>query len=141
MKKISFEKERCMTCHNCELGCATVHSSGKNLISAIEENVMPRIHIIFNEKKNVVAAEQCKHCKKAKCIEACPEGALYQDKRGMVLLDWDKCTGCGACEEACPFHAIRVTAKCIKCDLCKDVSDVPACVMYCPTGALTYKEA
>ncbi|MDI6605019.1 MAG: 4Fe-4S binding protein [Thermoanaerobacteraceae bacterium] len=141
MKKINFKKELCMACHNCELGCATVHSKGKSLISVMEENVMPRIHIIYNEKKSSIVAEQCKQCKKPKCVEACPVGALSQNEEGMIVVDFEKCTGCGECEKACPFNAIRIREKCIKCDLCEGVSDIPACVMYCPAGALTYKES
>jgi NAD-dependent dihydropyrimidine dehydrogenase PreA subunit len=40
------------------------------------------------------------------CVEACPAGAL---KRGKVVeLDESKCTGCGACIQACGHGAISM---------------------------------
>ena len=29
-------------------------------------------------------------------------GALSLDENGMRVVDWDKCTACGACVNACP---------------------------------------
>jgi Fe-S-cluster-containing dehydrogenase component len=37
-------------------------------------------------------------------VEACPTGALYHHPDGFVVLDQDKCNGCGYCSQACPFH-------------------------------------
>jgi pyruvate formate lyase activating enzyme len=41
------------------------------------------------------------------CIEVCPEGALELTPDGMVI-DRNKCTVCGLCEEACPSAAMEV---------------------------------
>ena len=38
------------------------------------------------------------------------------------MINKKKCTGCGKCREACPFHVMvdagSVTSKCIACGLC-----------------------
>lgn len=50
-------------------------------------------------------------------------------------MDEEKCTGCGICEQACPFGAIKVVEKIAiigdECTLCG------ACVQVCNTGAIT----
>lgn len=52
----------------------------------------------------------------------------------MLIIDSDKCTGCGICETSCAFGAISVQADCAvvneSCTLCG------ACVDDCPVGAL-----
>jgi electron transfer flavoprotein alpha subunit len=54
-----------------------------------------------------------------------------------VIIDIDKCTGCGTCAEACPFGAIEVASeKAVvgeKCTLCG------SCAEACPFDALTFE--
>jgi len=52
-----------------------------------------------------------------------------------VTVDKEKCTACGACEEACPVEAIKVSdtaevdeENCIDCGTCIDE---------CPTDAIS----
>ena len=56
-----------------------------------------------------------------------------------VLLDMDKCNGCGWCIEACDYGAIMLhpeTKVVHVCDLCKDEGE-PQCIKWCPEEALT----
>jgi Fe-S-cluster-containing hydrogenase component 2 len=53
-----------------------------------------------------------------------------------VFIDAEKCNGCGLCAEHCYLGMIRMdreSGKALKCDLC---GGDPACVRYCPVGAL-----
>jgi molybdopterin-containing oxidoreductase family iron-sulfur binding subunit len=105
----------------------------------------------------------CNHCEDATCIDVCPTKATYaRDKDGIVLVDFDKCIGCGACVLACPYEqrfqildnrtvfpdgetsfenpdAQRapngVTAKCDLCYHRVDEGKEPACAEACPTDA------
>ncbi len=83
----------------------------------------------------------CHQCADAPCYEACPESAAEIDTgSGMVSIHEEKCTGCRACEEACPFNAIRFDQdknRVFKCDLCRGN---PACVNWCPMNALGITE-
>ncbi len=87
-------------------------------------------------------ANVCRHCDDPPCAEACPEEAFTKRKDGIVILDYEKCTGCWSCIDACPFDAIYKDEERnvpIRCDLCMDI-EVPACVSSCHTQALAVEE-
>lgn len=44
------------------------------------------------------------------CLEVCPQDALTLTPEGMVI-DRERCDGCGDCEEACPAAALEVIGK------------------------------
>ena len=55
-------------------------------------------------RKKAVRPMACPQC--GKCAEACPEGAITQNAKGVYMINKKKCTGCGKCAEACPFGLI-----------------------------------
>jgi Fe-S-cluster-containing dehydrogenase component len=92
--------------------------------------------------------KSCLHCEDAACVTVCPTGASFKRAEdGIVLVDADKCMGCGLCAWACPYGAREMdpTEKVMrKCTLCIDriynenipaERRVPACVATCPTSA------
>jgi len=42
------------------------------------------------------------------CIRACLFDALHTDDNGNIIVDKEKCTGCGACGKACPRNLIEM---------------------------------
>ncbi len=90
----------------------------------------------------------CLHCEDAPCVTVCPTGASYKrTEDGIVLVDEDRCIGCGLCAWACPYGAREldlVAGVMKKCTLCVDriynenlpeEDRQPACVRTCPAGA------
>jgi Fe-S-cluster-containing hydrogenase component 2 len=77
----------------------------------------------------------------APCVSSCPEKALIQRKDGLIVVDEEKCNGCGWCIEACDFGAISLhpeTKIALICDLCGACECLggPKCIEWCPEGAL-----
>lgn len=77
-------------------------------------------------------------------------GALMN---GLLIVNWEKCTGCRTCEFVCSFtHERTFIPKRSRIQITKSVDrginipvlcehcDIPACVDACPTGALGKNE-
>lgn len=48
------------------------------------------------------------------CVRACKFDALSMGENGLPVVDYSKCTGCGACSKACPkklFHIVNAETK------------------------------
>jgi formate dehydrogenase beta subunit len=63
-------------------------------------------------------AERCYSCGDCyecdNCYAACPEDAIIKLGHGRrYAFDYDKCTGCAACFEQCPCHAIEMIPEAI----------------------------
>lgn len=88
--------------------------------------------------------KQCMHCDEAACQKSCNFGAIYHNPQGFVIIDHEKCVGCGYCVTNCTFHVPRVdpaTNKAYKCTGCPErIANglSPACVQTCQPEALVY---
>ena len=83
----------------------------------------------------------CNHCEKSVCNQVCPVGAAYRTEDGVVLIDKQRCVGCGYCVQACPYGSrfidprTHVADKCTLCYHRITKGLLPACVLACPKGA------
>ena len=146
-KFIIVNPERCLGCHSCVLQCAMAHSDVDTFSEAVVAEDTPQSRVHVEDTGIWPVAMQCQHCKDAPCVMVCPVDAIQRSEPGLpVLIDPEKCTGCGFCIAVCPFGAVekqRGEKKAVKCDLCKDrpEGDLPACVSACPTRAIGFKES
>ncbi|WP_284443716.1 4Fe-4S dicluster domain-containing protein [Escherichia coli] len=71
------------------------------------------------------------------------EFSLQDFRGGSVQTNSARCIGCQSCVSACPFGMITIQSlpgdtrqQIVKCDLCEQREEGPACVESCPTQAL-----
>jgi NADPH-dependent glutamate synthase beta subunit-like oxidoreductase len=67
-------------------------------------------HEALREATRCLSCGNCFECDG--CVGACPEDAVIKLGPGhRYEFDYDRCTGCGACYEQCPVHAISLEAE------------------------------
>jgi molybdopterin-containing oxidoreductase family iron-sulfur binding subunit len=150
-----IDLRRCVGCHTCTIACKVENSTGPDIfwakVSDEEEGTYPLVRRRFLPRL-------CMHCQDPPCVEVCPTDASHQRKDGIVLIDYDKCVGCGYCIVACPYgarsrngemrgyfgdqlipneklgyakHQVGVTEKCTFCAHRVETGEAPACVQIC----------
>jgi Fe-S-cluster-containing hydrogenase component 2 len=128
---IKIDAGRCSGCVRCEVSCSFFHSrmTGRSL---------SRVRVVRIEELGLDYPVVCRQCRERYCL-GCPQEALSIGSGGEVRVQADLCTGCEACEEACPIGAIELAGGLpLVCDLC---GGEPACVRECGLGALAYQSA
>lgn len=134
-----IDNRKCIGCHACSVACK-------------EENQVPlgvfRTWVKYTEKgkfpntRRNFQVTRCNQCENPPCVSICPVTAMYRRPDGIVEFDGDKCIGCKACLNACPYDAIYIdpeshtAAKCHFCAHRVDKGLEPACVIVCPERAI-----
>jgi Fe-S-cluster-containing dehydrogenase component len=120
------------------MACALTHENGNVSLAKARLSINREIS---DNKVNMII---CRHCKKPKCLEDCPCGAITLNADGLVLIDESKCVACGNCARNCPFDAVVFIEErnvYQKCDMCYNRPSGPVCVEVCPVSALTVGES
>ncbi len=156
-----IDLDTCVGCHACVISCKewNTTSYGAPLSDTDAYGANPvgtflnRVHSFEARQEGCPAQtvhfpKSCLHCDDAPCVTVCPTGASYKrSEDGIVLVNEDKCMGCGLCAWACPYGARELDALAgvmKKCTLCVDriynenipeEDRVPSCVRTCPAGA------
>lgn len=154
-----IDLKRCIGCNVCTLACKVKNSTAPGIfwcqVSDEESGTYPLVSRHFLPRL-------CMHCQNPPCVEVCPTKASFQGKDGLVLIDYDKCIGCGYCIVACPYqararnreiggyfgaeltpqeelgyrqHQVEVAEKCTFCVDSVERGEEPACVQACITKA------
>jgi tetrathionate reductase subunit B len=81
----------------------------------------------------------CMHCDDPICMKFCPVNAINKRSDGIIVIDKDRCNGCGICTHICPYGALYITSdkKADGCDFCAERVDrglAPRCAEECPSG-------
>ncbi len=155
-----IDLDTCVGCHACVVNCKEWNTGGYpaplsdvNPYDAGQHGAwLNRVHTFEagtgEDSRTVHFPKSCLHCENAACVTVCPTGASYKRAEdGIVLVDEDRCIGCGLCAWACPYGAREmdpVGGVMKKCTLCIDRiyneeiperERQPACVNTCPANA------
>jgi Fe-S-cluster-containing dehydrogenase component/formate-dependent nitrite reductase membrane component NrfD len=134
-----IDQRKCIGCHACTVACKEENQVplgvNRTWVKYIEKGTFP-------DTRRYFSVLRCNHCDNAPCVTICPTVALYRRPDGIVDFDRDRCIGCKACMQACPYDALYIdpeTQTAAKCHYCAHRIEVglePACVIVCPVQAI-----
>jgi Fe-S-cluster-containing dehydrogenase component/formate-dependent nitrite reductase membrane component NrfD len=134
-----IDNRKCIGCHACTVACKTENmvplGVNRTWVKYVEKGTFPDTRRIFQ-------VTRCNHCENPPCVTICPVTAMYQRKDGIVDFSSERCIGCKACMQACPYDSIYIdpdqgtAAKCHFCAHRTEIGLEPACVVVCPEHAI-----
>jgi len=117
----ALDLSRCIGCRRCVYACVKENNLSRNpqiqWIKVLEfeksnkkwqglehSNKYYNSETVPEKGKNYVPV-QCQQCEKPPCVKVCPVQATWQEKDGIVVVDYNWCIGCRFCMAACPYGA------------------------------------
>jgi len=158
-----IDLNRCIGCHTCSVSCKAKYGVPADQGRAWVKRLGPAK--TSEGISHTFYPGLCNQCGRPECVDVCPvppisvqstdlqsgrtviqeAAATWKDAlTGIVLNDRDRCIGCGACVEACPYGARYLNPvsgenrKVDKCDFCIELlaqGIQPFCVETCIANA------
>jgi molybdopterin-containing oxidoreductase family iron-sulfur binding subunit len=103
-----FDIRRCIGCNACVIGCKQENSLPDGVFFT---RTLSEEYGVYPNAGRVYIPTMCNHCEDAPCEKVCPSGATHTRDDGIVMVDDDKCIGCGSCAVACPYDQRSVMSE------------------------------
>ena len=152
----------CTACRGCQIACkqwkklpgGKTHNTGSHQNPPdLNPTTYKTVHFIEKGAKQdlrwLFFPEQCRHCIDPSCkaaAEGYKDGAILQDENtgAVTYTEITREVDGEAVRSSCPYDIPRMdpaTKQLSKCDMCPDrIAEglLPACVLTCPTGCMSY---
>jgi len=107
-----IDLRKCVGCGACALACKTENNTALRN-NGQTHNWADFIHETsgtFPNTKFRTIPVLCNHCTDAPCVEECPvePKAMHKTADGITMHNAERCIGCRACQEACPYSMDEV---------------------------------
>jgi Fe-S-cluster-containing dehydrogenase component len=156
MKAFLIDVDKCVGCHDCQIGCKDEHCGNDwspyakpqplygqfwCRVEQYERGKRPHVKVTY-------LPTLCQHCDDAPCIKAAPD-AVYKRDDGLVVIDPEKARGNERLARSCPYNVIyynedlQIAQKCTGCAHLLDADgpvSVPRCVDNCHLDAIQFGE-
>jgi Fe-S-cluster-containing dehydrogenase component len=154
-KAFLIDLSHCNGCYNCQVVCKDEHCGTNWLPYAAEQPETGQFWMHIDEKvlgqvpwvRVSYVPVLCAHCDNAPCASACMTNAFTRRDDGLLVLEPEKCNGCGDCLPACPLGAIyfntdtNIAQKCTGCaHLLDNGWSIPRCADACAHDAIQFKD-
>ena len=133
------DMRRCIGCQACTVSCSVENQPP---IGQFRTTVLQyEVDQADRAPAMVSLPRLCNHCDEPPCVPVCSVQATFQRSDGIVLVDNERCVGCGYCVQACPYdarfnnHETQTADKCTFCEHRLEAGLLPACVESCVGGA------
>lgn len=133
------DMRKCIGCQACTVSCSVENQPP---IGQFRTTVLQyEVDLPGSSPAMVSLPRLCNHCDEPPCVPVCPVQATFQRTDGIVLVDNERCVGCGYCVQACPYdarfinHETQTADKCTFCEHRLEAGLLPACVESCVGGA------
>jgi len=144
-----IDLNKCVRCRTGYVACKREH----NILAHPRDDEHPyeyyRLRYVewewgkYPEVKRTFIPVACMQCDDPICMRFCPVDAISQGSDGIIVIDEERCNGCGVCAPVCPYGALYINpdGKADGCDFCANrlhAGLLPKCVEICPAGARTF---
>ena len=132
---------KCIGCQACTVSCIQENVVPEGSFRTVVSTYSVKVKDSVQPAGTYVLPRLCNHCDEPPCVPVCPVQATFQRTDGIVLVDNERCVGCGYCVQACPYdarfinHETQTADKCTFCEHRLEAGLLPACVESCVGGA------